>query len=112
MKHDRSPSALLRSATVLATCGALILVVALCFLAVALWHRSLLSGYGPTYVVVQPASTACFVVGSAIVLVASAFVRHMAKHRSMELAKRRALLGLIGTLAGWIAVGAALLVVG
>jgi hypothetical protein len=109
MEAGRNSRTLIRWADVLAASGALIFVAAACFLATALWHDSLINGYGPTYIFVQPALTACFVVASIVVLVASAFVRHIANHRLVALAKRRSLMAIIGTVAGWLTVGVTVL---
>ena len=109
MEASRSSRALVRWSGVLAACGALIFAAGVCFLAAALRHYWLISGYGPTYIFVPPALTACFVAASVVVLVASAFVRRIASHRLVALAKRRSLMAIIGTVAGWIAVGAAIL---
>jgi hypothetical protein len=52
---------------------------------------------------------ACFVVASIVVFVASAFVRQIANHCHAALAKRRSLMAIIGTVAGWLTVGVAAL---
>ena len=109
MDTERTPPALIHWSTVLAAGGVLVFGVAAFFLAVALWHRALTHGGGPTYVVISPALAACFIVGSIVVLVASAFVLHMAGHRRIAAARLRALAGIIGTIAGWLAVGIVLL---
>jgi hypothetical protein len=49
------------------------------------------------------------VVASIVVLAASAFVRHIANHCHAALAKRRSLMAIIGTVAGWLTVGVAAL---
>ena len=109
MEASRNSRTLIGWSGVLAACGVLIFGAAVCFLATALWHDSLISGYGPTYIAVRPALTACFVVASIIVLVASTFVQHIASHRLVALAKRRSLMAIISTLAGWLTIGAAVL---
>ena len=109
MEAGRNSGTLIRWSGVLATCGAFIFATAAYFLATALWHYSLVSGYGPTYIFVSPALTACFMVASIVVLVASIFVRHIANHRLVALAKRRSLMAIIGTVAGWLTVGVTVL---
>lgn len=109
MKTNRSSRTLIRWSGVLATFGVLIFVAAVCFLATALWHYSLIRGYVPASV--PPALIACFVIGSAVVLIASTFVRHIANQRLVALAKGRSLLAIIGAVAGWLTVGVAVLLV-
>jgi hypothetical protein len=101
MEASRNPRTLIRWSSALAACGALILVAAGYFLATT----SLISGFSPTYIFVPPVVTACFVVASIVVFVASAFVRHIANHRLVALAKRRSLMAIIGTVAGWLTAG-------
>ena len=96
MDTERTPPALIHWSTVLAAGGVLV-------------FGALTHGGGPTYVVISPALAACFIVGSIVVLVASAFVLHMAGHRRIAAARLRALAGIIGTIAGWLAVGIVLL---
>jgi hypothetical protein len=105
MEARRNPRTLIRWSGALAACGALIFIAAVCFLATALWHHSLISGYGPTYILAPPALIACFVVSSIVVLAASTFVRHIADHRFVALAKRLSPMAIIGTVAGWLTVG-------
>jgi hypothetical protein len=77
MEASRNPRTLIRWSSALAACGALIFVAAGYFLATTL----LISSFSPTYIFVPPVVTACFVVASIVVFVASAFVRHIAKPR-------------------------------
>ena len=105
MEAGRNSRTLIRWSGVLATSGALVFVTAAYFLVTALWHYSLISGHGATYVLASPALIACFVVASFVVLVASTFVRHIANHRLVALAKRLSIMAIIGTIAGWLVVG-------
>ena len=105
MEAGPNARTLIRWSGALAACGALIFVAAVFVLAIALWHHSLISGYGPTCIFAPPALTACFVVSSIVVLVASTFVRHIADHRLVALAKRLSLVAIISTVAGWLIVG-------
>jgi hypothetical protein len=109
MQASRDSRSLILWSGVLAASGALIFVAAVFFLAAVLWHYSLINGYGPTYIFLAPALTASYVVASIVVLVASAFVRHIANHRHSALAKRLSLMAIIATTAGWLTVGVTVL---
>lgn len=109
MHPSRNSRALIRWSGVLAAGGVLILGAALCLLAMTLWHAPPVGGRGRTSELVPPALIACFVVASIVVAVASAFARHIANHRLVSRAKRLSLIAMIGTAAGWLAVGVAVL---
>ena len=108
MQSDRSSKALIRWAALLAACGALIFATTASFVALLLWHRSLIGDNGSTFVLVKPEPFAFFVVGSAVVLIAALFIRHIATHRLSLAAKRLSHIAIFGTTVGWLTVGAAL----
>src|SRR6476619_3163421 len=107
MDHNRNSQALVRLSGVLAACGLLILGAAVFLLTTALWHSTRVSSGVQAHMLVPPALAACVATASIVALVASAFVRHIANHRSASLAKRLALMAVIGTAAGWLAAGVA-----
>jgi hypothetical protein len=108
MQSDRSSKTLIRWSALLAGCGILIFVTAAGLVALLLRHLSLSGDYGSTFVVVHPAPLALSIVGSAVVLIAALFVRHIATHRLAFAVKRLSHIAIFGTAAGWLTIGAAL----
>jgi hypothetical protein len=108
MQLDLNSKALISWSAVLAACGILIFATAACFVVLLLHHLSLIDDYGSPYVVVKPAPIALSVVGSAGVLIAALFVRHIAGRRLAFAAKRLSHIAIFGTGAAWLTIGAAL----
>lgn len=109
MKPDLRPEPLIRWSALLAACGTIILVIAACFVALLAWHLSVAGGRGTTFVLVDPAPLALFVVGSAVVAISAIFVRHIAIHRRVAAARRLSHIAILGTATGWLMLWAALL---
>jgi hypothetical protein len=107
MEVSANASPLMRWSAVLAVCGGLILIAAIGFLATVLWRHTPIDGQFSDYSIVPPALIACFVIASAIVLVASTFAWHIANHRLLMAVKRRAQLAILAAGSGWLLVGAA-----
>lgn len=107
MAASRYPQNLVRSSCLLAAGGILILGSAVIFLAAALYHLSLLTGYGPTFVIIAPVPAVAFSVASLAVQAGSLFVWFRSRSTGAVLAGRISLAAIIVVLAAWLAVGAA-----
>jgi hypothetical protein len=107
MEANTNQSPLMRWSSVLAAGGGVILVAAGVFLAMVLWRRAPINGSLSDYSIVPPPLIACFVIASAIVLIASTFAWHIANQSLLTAVKRRAQLAIIAAGSAWLLVGTA-----
>lgn len=110
MTASRIPHHLVRWSWLLAAAGILILLVAVIFLAAALYHAAQLTGYGSTYIVLAPVPAIAFAVASLLVMAGSLLAWFRSRVKGGELAGRLALAAIITTGAAWLAVGISFIV--
>jgi hypothetical protein len=91
----------------LAAVGAVLFAISAGFLALLLWHQTLVWHFGGTYVVFAPWLPVAFIACSLVVVVGSALVRNTAKP-----SRSSALAAMLLTAAAWVTGGIAWAVMG